>query len=300
MKLLLCLVPGLLLGQSNWMVPPEFASAGYRRETLPEGILLSGPGPSGALTESFDAAPYRGQPVRLRASVRVEGAGKAQLQLRVDRSGGKLGFFDNMGDRPIVSTEWTAYELSGEVAPDAESIEVGVLSSGAASVWVKDILFEKQPPARPETAAAREAIVASYASVDAAYAAGDAAAITALAMPDAEVVLLSGAVSLRAALSQLAEAKFRSHSEVTAVRVAGAEATGFVPAIGSIQTAQPTMPQPMFAASLRLNHSLPACACIPTRRMCAWLITSAATLPRRDTPSWSATRCPLACSGSRW
>ena len=49
-----------------------------------------------------------GQIVRLRASVRVESGGKAQLQLRVDRADGKLGFFDNMGDRPITSSTWTA------------------------------------------------------------------------------------------------------------------------------------------------------------------------------------------------
>jgi hypothetical protein len=54
MKLLLLLAPGLLLAQSNWTVPPEFASAGYRKEIVREGMVLSGPGPSGALTETFD------------------------------------------------------------------------------------------------------------------------------------------------------------------------------------------------------------------------------------------------------
>ena len=228
MKLLLFLAPGLLLAQSNWMVPPDFASAGYRKLILPDGILLSGPGPSGALTETFDAKPYRGDLVRLRASVRVEGDGKAQLQLRVDRTGGKLGFFDNMGDRPITADKWTAYEISGEVAPDAVSIEVGVLSSGAPSVWVKDILFEKLPVPPPETVAARQAIVENYGRVDAAYAAGDLETVAASAMPDAEIVLPGGKLSLRSALAQMAGAKFESRSEVTAVQVAAAEATVWV------------------------------------------------------------------------
>ena len=228
MMLLLLLAPALLAAQANWTVPPEFAAAGYRKEILPEGILLSGPGPSGALTETFDATPYRGLPVRLRASVRVEGGGKAQLQLRVDRPDGKLAFFDNMGDRPITSRAWTQYDVSGEVAPDAESIEVGVLSFGTAPVWVKDISFEKLPPSAPETDAARREIAEIYARVDSAYATANLRSIADLATADAEIVLPSGPVSLRTAFSQMAGAKFQSRSEVTAARVDGPRATVWV------------------------------------------------------------------------
>ena len=97
------------------------ASAGYRKETVSEGIVLSGPGPTGALTETFAATPYRGEPVRLRASVRLEGAGRAQLQLRVDRAAASSGSSDNMGDRPITATAWETYEITGEVAPDSNT-----------------------------------------------------------------------------------------------------------------------------------------------------------------------------------
>src|SRR5213075_283029 len=74
MKLLLCLIPGLLIAQSDWTVPPEFAAKGYRKEATAEGVLLTGPGPAGALTRTIDAAPFRGQRVRLRAAIRGRGA----------------------------------------------------------------------------------------------------------------------------------------------------------------------------------------------------------------------------------
>src|SRR5206468_2072798 len=133
-----------------------------------------------------DATPYRGQPVRLRASVRVEGGGKAQLQLRVDHPDGKLAFFDNMEDRPITSNVWTEYEISGEVASDAHSVEAGVLSFGTAPVWVKDISFERLPPA-PETEAARREIADIYSRVDSAYATANLRSIAELATADAEI-----------------------------------------------------------------------------------------------------------------
>ncbi len=219
------LLPGLLFAQGTWKVPQPFAAAGYRRETLPEGVRLSGPGPAGALTETLDAKPYRGLPVRLRATIRVEQGARAQLQLRIDRPGGVLGFFDNMGDRPITSTEWKTYEVEGEVAPDAVSVEAGVLSSGSDAVWIKDVSLETMAPG---PTAVREALRANYVLVDAAYAAGDTAAIAALAVPDAAIVLSGGPLPLTKVLAVMAGRKLHSRSEVTAVLVDGPEATVWV------------------------------------------------------------------------
>jgi hypothetical protein len=227
MKLAMLLLPGALLAQTDWIVPPEYHAAGYVKEKRGRGYVLSGPGPSGAMAQTFDAAPYRGFPVRLRAAVRVEGEGTAQLLLRVDRVPGELGFYDNMGDRPIRAGEWAPYELFGEVAPDARTIELGVLSSGKADVWVDQISFEKLPPSTGD-AAARSEIERIYARVDAAYVEGDSAAVARLAAPDAQVVIRGARTPLAKILAQIGSTKFRSRSKITALRIAGGEATAWV------------------------------------------------------------------------
>ncbi len=67
-----------------------------------------GPGVA-VLLQAIDAKPYRGKAVKFRAAVRVdeakEGEGRAQLWMRVDRAGGRRGFFDNMNDRPVRAKE---------------------------------------------------------------------------------------------------------------------------------------------------------------------------------------------------
>jgi hypothetical protein len=84
-----------------------------------------------AFAQVTEAAPYRGKTIRLRARVRVTnpGAGAAGLWLRVDLG----GFFDNMQDRPVQSTEWREYEIQGPVAVDATSIVGGLLTNGAVT-----------------------------------------------------------------------------------------------------------------------------------------------------------------------
>jgi hypothetical protein len=123
-----------------------------------------------------------------------------------------------MGDRPIRAGEWARYTVEGEVAADAVDIETGVLSSGKATVFVKDLAFEKVEAPAADAAPLR----ANYAQVDAANAAGDSAAIAALALPDAEVVLPSGTLRLAAVLNG---ASIQSKTTVTRVRVEGPEAT---------------------------------------------------------------------------
>lgn len=95
----------------------------------------------GTLAQAVPAGPLRGRKVRLRAWVRaeMEGDGKAQLGLRVDRAGGQPGFFDNMADRPIRDPRWRLYEIEGEVAPDAERILAMLVVTGAGRVWVDEV-----------------------------------------------------------------------------------------------------------------------------------------------------------------
>lgn len=83
----------------------------------------------------------KGRRVRLRAWVRAEMVddGRAQLGLRVDRAGGKPGFFDNMADRPLRSTPWKPVEIEGDVAPDAERILVMLVVTGGGMVRIDEV-----------------------------------------------------------------------------------------------------------------------------------------------------------------
>jgi C-terminal processing protease CtpA/Prc len=97
----------------------------------------------GNVMQSIDAAAYRGMRVRLRAAVRVQGEdANAALWMRVDRPAKQLGFFDNMGDRPIGSAEWAYYEITGDIEPDAETLNFGMILHAEGSAWLDDVTLE--------------------------------------------------------------------------------------------------------------------------------------------------------------
>ena len=160
------------LGQvpAGWFLPAPSREAGYavqltedrprqgQRCALVTGLAPKAPA-FGNLMQSFDATPYRGRRVTLRAAVRAEVAGsgnQAQLWLRVDRKGGEAGFFDNMQDRPIVRAGWQDYQIVGDVADDAEGISLGLMLLGSGRAWLDAVSFEivgkigeGDEPARP-------------------------------------------------------------------------------------------------------------------------------------------------------
>jgi C-terminal processing protease CtpA/Prc len=100
-------------------------------------IALSGP-PFAALSQSLDAAPFRGARVRLRGKLRTADHGRAQLWLRVDR-GDTTGFFDNMTRHPVFSETWTDAEIVGTVPGDATRIVFGVLQADRGTAWYDDL-----------------------------------------------------------------------------------------------------------------------------------------------------------------
>jgi hypothetical protein len=196
------LLPILMLGQNGpanlsfdelttsgapqgWSV----TTAGYRVEMRTGGCrsgrcaallppeTLSPSVPFGNLMQTFSAETFRGKTVRLRAWIRVERVDpgdRAQMWLRVDRPNRQMGFFDNMNDRPITSSAWESFEISGPVEPDASAFALGVMSFGKAKVWVDDMSFEvvTERPPTPEEMTAREEIQKLNARLDAAVASG--------------------------------------------------------------------------------------------------------------------------------
>jgi C-terminal processing protease CtpA/Prc len=167
---------------SGWIQPKPSVDAGYKVQLTDEqprtgkrSALISrdakeqAPG-FGNLMQSFDAAAYRGKRVRVRAAVRAEVSGfrnQAQLWLRVDRKDDQLGFFDNMDDRPITQKEWRDYEIFGEVAEDAVTINLGLMLVGSGRAWLDAVSFEVigkagegNEPARPLRGRALDNLVA--------------------------------------------------------------------------------------------------------------------------------------------
>lgn len=116
-------------------------SSAYMSIRINRENKISSGGGAGVLTQHLDAALYRGKEVKLTASVRTNfiGSGnKGLLWMRVDREDKKIGFFDNMSNRPITSKEWNEYEIKGEIAEDAVSIDFGCILVGQGQLWLDD------------------------------------------------------------------------------------------------------------------------------------------------------------------
>ena len=132
---------------AKWFVPTkgwkgelsdEQASDGKKSAKL--SLPAKSDAPFGNLMMGMDARDYRGMTVRLSAKIRVEGEdASAMMWLRVDRPEKQMGFFDNMSDRPIVSSKWTEATIEGEVDADAERFALGVMSQGGGTVYVDEM-----------------------------------------------------------------------------------------------------------------------------------------------------------------
>lgn len=97
---------------------------------LPPALLAQPSADWGAFTKKIDAKPYAGKKFRLQAAVKVQQmdtSAQAGLWARVDRQDKTRGFFDNMHDRPIRSSDWQVYTIEGVVDKTAEFLVFGGL-----------------------------------------------------------------------------------------------------------------------------------------------------------------------------
>jgi hypothetical protein len=97
--------------------------------------------PLSFLYQDLDASPYRGQTLIYRAFVRVDPTveGVARLLVRIHRKDCSTTFRDDMGNHPVVSGEWGAYEIRAPIATDAYHIELGIQLVGAGAAWLTNL-----------------------------------------------------------------------------------------------------------------------------------------------------------------
>ena len=121
---------------------------GKQSVRLSRGAAIDPAGPGfGNIMQQIDATPYRGKRVRFRGAVRVDGAAAtAALWMRVDRAAKQIGFFDNMQDRPIRGETWAYYEITGDIAGDAEVLNVGMTLQQEGSAWLDDVTIQTVAP----------------------------------------------------------------------------------------------------------------------------------------------------------
>ncbi len=147
----------------GWFFSPVSRAEGFVpsvRDSVPHSgrrfasIVYAGAGePNFATISQFiDAKPYRGRRIALSGQLRYAGdrvpkGGGARLWLRVDRKGGRTGFFDNMQDRAVTSPEWTEGLIVGEVAADADKLALGFLLRGPGRAEADSIALQILPDA---------------------------------------------------------------------------------------------------------------------------------------------------------
>lgn len=135
---------------------PKQGKQSVRVSGAPNAAATPGRPVFGNIMQVIDATPYRGKRVRFRGAVRVEGTtAAAAMWMRVDRPNRAIGFFDNMQDRRIRSAEWAYYEITGDIANDAEALNIGMMLQQEGSAWLDDVTVEIVPPLEMRSAPPR-------------------------------------------------------------------------------------------------------------------------------------------------
>ncbi len=101
----------------------------------------------GNLIADLDASALGKKRVRLSASVRVEGEGRAQLWLRADAKDPQTysALLDNMSDRPIRSGgagEWQEYQIVADVDPRAATLVFGLMLFEGGRAFLDDVRID--------------------------------------------------------------------------------------------------------------------------------------------------------------
>jgi hypothetical protein len=141
----------------GWFVPNPAVASGWvarlsdhepregKRCAILEHTGKSEPQTFGNLMQSWGVEALRGKRIKLSAHVRHRGpaGSRTQLWLRVDLPEQKMGFFDNSADKPATVDTWSRFEIVGDVAKDAVSLTLGLMTFGkGASSRLDDVQLE--------------------------------------------------------------------------------------------------------------------------------------------------------------
>ena len=94
-----------------------------------------------AFFQSLNADSLRGKKFKLEAAVKadcMDANASASLWVRVDKQDHKMGFFYNMGDKPIRINEWKVYTISGKIDKDAKWFNFGGLYRSRGMYYFDD------------------------------------------------------------------------------------------------------------------------------------------------------------------
>ncbi len=107
----------------------------------------------GTLMQMVKADKYRGNRVKMTASIKTENAKQwVGMWFRVDSEKESQLAFDNMADRPIRgTTDWMRYEIVLDVDKEAAYLAFGILLSKTGKAWISDITFEVVDMSTPIT-----------------------------------------------------------------------------------------------------------------------------------------------------
>ena len=151
----------LALAQPAATLPEPWMMAGESPQNYEAGVDVDGRGSGkkgakyirqvkgdgkswGTLMQYFSAADYRGKRVRFDADVRTESVGNwAGLWMRVDSPEKYSSSFYNSQDKPVKgTTAWKRRSVVLDVAADASTISIGVISAGAGATWIDNLRVE--------------------------------------------------------------------------------------------------------------------------------------------------------------
>jgi hypothetical protein len=121
-------------------------------------IAAKGGAPSngfGTLMQTIAADSYRGSRVRLSGYLKTQGAGRAQMWMRVDGADKNVLSFDNMDSRPVTgTTDWTRYDIVLDVPAESIGIAFGFFLTQGGKVWGDKFGIEKVDASIPLTSPA--------------------------------------------------------------------------------------------------------------------------------------------------
>lgn len=95
----------------------------------------------GGIGSQIDAQPYLGKRIRIRSKAKLttQSGGSGHIWLRVDKKDKSQGFFNNMDDSPIRSSNWESYSFEGKIDPTAASIFFGGFLKGEGAFWMDEL-----------------------------------------------------------------------------------------------------------------------------------------------------------------